>query len=553
MSRRFLIPILVFLVAGVSLQLVNQRVDRVRVELGIGHTSGSSVGVPPDLALIHTLLGGFRAWVINYLWIRASHLQDRGRIHEAAQLAEWISELSPRFDRVWSFQAYNLVYDVSQYAPTAQEGWVWVESGLDLVRSRGLRFNPLSWTLHQDLTFWFWSKIGTDTDPHAWYYRERLIVKWERILGAACRDEAALRKVAGSPFRARELNEQFPELEGKVGELLESLPQSRFWDSMDLGSWARDWLDERAPDFDSTNFEALIDCLRGYLLRQWFAMDPALMLALVRDFGPFDWRHHASHAAYWTLQGRLRALTLRADVRFERSDPILTELYRRDINFLSAIEQLLLRGRLRFDEERSGWISIPELEWRPLYRELRLGGLDFEEESTEVYKTKCCELLWLSYLAFGPSATEPLYQTLKAEFTDLDPLEGVVEKFLKALASSSEKPLVARFYCEYLFGWARFGKSAAEELEALNRVPLESVREGQSGVDFAALESDALSLYFLTPDSITAKGFVWRRASPAILKGLELATLRELEYLCQFYKVSIEEHFPGLKERLYGR
>ena len=69
------------------------------------------------------------------------------KFFEAAQLADWITDLEPHFAQVWVFQAWNMAYNISvkfkENAPgDYSDRWRWVQRGIDLLRDEGLRYNP---------------------------------------------------------------------------------------------------------------------------------------------------------------------------------------------------------------------------------------------------------------------------------------------------------------------------------------------------------------------------------------------------------------------------
>ena len=125
---------------------MQKSLNRDRVQLGL--TIGSPLqDAPPLLAFTTVALGGFRGLISNLLWIRANDLQMDDKYFEAAQLADWITDLEPHFAQVWVFQAWNMAYNISvkfkENAPgDYSDRWRWVERGIDLLRDRGLRYNP---------------------------------------------------------------------------------------------------------------------------------------------------------------------------------------------------------------------------------------------------------------------------------------------------------------------------------------------------------------------------------------------------------------------------
>jgi len=91
---------------------VQKSMDRDRVQLGLT-ISEPLQNAPPMLAFTTVALGGFRGLISNYLWMRANDLQLDDKYLEAAQLADWITDLEPHFATVWVFQAWNMAYNIS--------------------------------------------------------------------------------------------------------------------------------------------------------------------------------------------------------------------------------------------------------------------------------------------------------------------------------------------------------------------------------------------------------------------------------------------------------
>jgi len=103
------------------------------------------------LAFTTIALGGFRGLIASALWIRATDMGDKGKYFEQVQLADWITKLQPRFTGVWVNQAWNLVYNISIKFSDFRERWVWVRSGIELIRDQGLRYNPKEPLMYREL------------------------------------------------------------------------------------------------------------------------------------------------------------------------------------------------------------------------------------------------------------------------------------------------------------------------------------------------------------------------------------------------------------------
>ena len=304
-----------------------------RQELGIATDSEGTAQLPPDLALINAALGGFRSWAINFMWLRATKLQEEHRVHEAAQLAKWITALSPRFERVWTFQAWNLAFNISRQGQTEADRWRWVVDGLDLLRQRGIEINPLSLHLHAWLSYCFWFKVGGELDEAHRYFKHAHSLEWQQFLGTPPDEAEArlawFREIALAPSSLTELLEREPRfapiVDGLDGlgfaldrELLFRLSGAvatagSDGPSRDGREGALAPIGELLASQDLT--DGFLRFLRAKVLREHYHMDPYLMLDLMETLGPFDWRHECSQGAYWIAQGVLRRANQQREVR----------------------------------------------------------------------------------------------------------------------------------------------------------------------------------------------------------------------------------------------
>ena len=80
------------------------------------------------LAFTTVALGGFRGLISNFLWIRSNDLQLDDKFFEAAQLADWITDLEPHFSQVWAFQAWNMACNISVKFKDFADRWRWVRA-----------------------------------------------------------------------------------------------------------------------------------------------------------------------------------------------------------------------------------------------------------------------------------------------------------------------------------------------------------------------------------------------------------------------------------------
>lgn len=159
------------------------RIVAVSDERGMRYTDVSVEGAPPIVAL-GTAIGTLRGIIVDYLWIKATWQKQAGLFHEAMADADLITKLQPRFGEVWAFHGHNMAYNISVLTNTPEERWSWVKAGIDLVRNKGIRYNPNDLILYKELAFWFAHKVDSYSDDAHLHYKRELArggrCCWER-------------------------------------------------------------------------------------------------------------------------------------------------------------------------------------------------------------------------------------------------------------------------------------------------------------------------------------------------------------------------------------
>ena len=242
----------VFLVLAAALVLAagwsERRLNQDRERLGLT-TAATLQNAPPVLAFTTVALGGFRGLISNFLWIRANDLQQDDKFFEAAQLADWITDLEPHFATVWVFQAWNMAYNISvkfkENAPgDYSDRWRWVQRGIELLRDRALVYNPDEITIYQQLAWFFQHKMGANLDDANLYYKRQ---------------------------------------------------------------WAEDMMPFFGPQ--GTNFDGLIHPASAAARAQaesftnQYKINPVFAEKVNQEWGPLDWRTPEAHAIYWAALG----------------------------------------------------------------------------------------------------------------------------------------------------------------------------------------------------------------------------------------------------------
>jgi hypothetical protein len=105
------------------------------------------------------LLGGFRGIAVDWLWLQA---EEHKRDHDWDRLkntVELITKLQPHFLSIWTFQGWNLAYNVSVEWDAPADKYAWIKEGIKFVQE-GVNKNIRSPDLVWDTAWFYYHKLG---------------------------------------------------------------------------------------------------------------------------------------------------------------------------------------------------------------------------------------------------------------------------------------------------------------------------------------------------------------------------------------------------------
>ena len=513
-----------------------------------------SAGVPADVLLLQQTLGAFRGWAIDALWLKALQRRDQGQLHESMELSRWILKLQPYFPRVWNFQSWLLAFELALDTRDPAERWTWVKESVDLLRGPGLRANPRSSEIHDQLSYLFWFKIGGVQDDASPFFRQRLFQEWDRILG----------KESGNKIEVVNTLQRFSDLlktpDWQRGLTIEEKELLGFENSSEEGPYEVlvQVLSVLDQDRITTEQAELLDRLRCRVIVEAMNMSPRLMLQLNQWMGPIDWRVPAAHAVYWGVQGELRRETGEIDVDLTQdllADVLLSNHVR------IGLQQLILQGRPVLNRSTGELLTIGPLpEFLPVYLRA-LEELGNGQQIPDQFLGRTKELM-------GDTA-------LKAWLLEEDSLsEEILARLLRLEGASEEKvlqesirPLVDRL--------AQLVLQKLEPDEALKEItiPLQAstlvaaagggviseARRGQQlvetlekSLDQRERRSNSYFSFILALRSprasapLTVKSRIWQTLSEELRQEIDDATRSVLREDARLNDVEAEISFPGL-------
>lgn len=395
---------------GSSLLTTELSAEAGRAQLGYADRIEESD--PPEVA-VAIALGAFRGLFVNVLWLRATKLKEEGKFYESMELARTITRLQPRFPRVWIFQAWNMAYNISVATRTAEERWMWVKAGVDLLRKEGIPKNPNDMMIHRELAWIYNHKIQGWSDDANQYYKRRVAEEWTIALtpppprtGEQTTQERTrlfanwLRMIHEAPETLDEAVAQEPRVADLVRRLREEArlplgePLLRAYAMH--GAIANSWAGQRgliglSPDLHNqalvelaqdeslaNAWEVLLLHVRKRHITDELRMELPRMIRYTEKYGPLDWRHPSAHALYWSIRGVEEGLD-----RLNSEDFDLTNT---DRLVLHAAQELFRWGDLQYDLLSDTYFALPSEDFLPLYgrllrEELQQRATFFEERA----------------------------------------------------------------------------------------------------------------------------------------------------------------------------
>ncbi len=105
------------------------------------------------------LLGGARGIAANVLWTRAEELKREQDWDQMKATVDLITKLQPHFLSVWTFQGWNLAYNVSVEWDAPEDKYEWIKKGIKFLQD-GVKKNRKSPDLIWNTAWTYYHKIG---------------------------------------------------------------------------------------------------------------------------------------------------------------------------------------------------------------------------------------------------------------------------------------------------------------------------------------------------------------------------------------------------------
>ncbi len=372
---------------------------------------------PPLVAFTTVALGGFRGLLVDLLWVRLSRLQTEGKYFELVQLSDWITKLEPRSAAIWTFQAWNLSYNISVLMSNYEDRWRWVRHGVTLLRDEGLFYNRGSAKLYKELGWLFQHKIGSDSDQAHWLYKRKWYKDMDSVLNGPRPDYAAMHAIPTTHKKLMKFDD--------VKKLVEDIRSAQI-EPFDLRWISNDARTAKMNEILARHQEGgdkLIIFLRKSALINTYKLDLEKMEALEQKYGHLDWRIPETQSLYWAVCGLPYAKTA-----FERQS----------LNRMIFQSLIALFQRGRFIIEDGELANLPDLDIYPYVEEAFKDAFKSGTRITtfdEAYKNFLVDAMMLNFYYKRDAESRAIFARIKE--LDIPEIKGQTYESIIAFMSNA--------------------------------------------------------------------------------------------------------------------
>jgi hypothetical protein len=156
-NRQIVFALLIVLIFGAMWPytewLLRRKTDADLGEASIGQIDGGS------FLLKLAMIMGFRGVVADVLWNDSIELQKQQEWDKLKEKVDFITKLQPHFLSVWTFQGWNLAYNVASEWDDPADKYTWIKNGITFLR-QGVEKNRRSPDLIWDTAWTYYHKLG---------------------------------------------------------------------------------------------------------------------------------------------------------------------------------------------------------------------------------------------------------------------------------------------------------------------------------------------------------------------------------------------------------
>ncbi len=255
--------------------------------------------LPASMQVAGVALGPLKGLLVDILWWRSERLIENKEFFEALQLSDWITSLQPTYPSVWSYQGFNLAFNISYNFSDLDERWNWIHEGIKLLRNKGIKYNP-DWERNRDIRFElvhiFYRKIEGISDTESRKFQDKWTLEMLKYFERGNRRELEL--LAEAPKTYAEL------LKNPAVKILADQYQAQGRDlKFEIETNPPNYSSFKPENKENESYnQAILEViffLRRRAIEKELNMDVDRILKTDIEYGPLDWRTHHAQIIYW--------------------------------------------------------------------------------------------------------------------------------------------------------------------------------------------------------------------------------------------------------------
>ena len=255
--------------------------------------------LPASMQVAGVALGPLKGLLVDILWWRSERFMEDKEFFEALQLADWITSLQPTYPSVWSYQGFNLAFNISHNFSDLDERWNWIYEGIKLLRNKGLKYNP-DWYKNRDIRFElvhiFYRKIEGISDVESKKFQDMWTLEMMKYFERGNRRELELLADAPKTFEKLLENPGVKKIADQYLAQGKDLKAEIEVNPPTYASFKADIKENRS--YNKAIFD-IIMFLRRKAIETDLNMDVDRLLKTDIEYGPLDWRTHQAQIIYW--------------------------------------------------------------------------------------------------------------------------------------------------------------------------------------------------------------------------------------------------------------
>jgi hypothetical protein len=157
LNKKLIYGIMIVVLFGVMFPYT-EALARVKRDRDLGEAAIGQIDTGSFMMKLF-LLGGFRGIVADLLWLRAEDYKKEHDWDRLETTVELITKLQPHFLSIWTFQGWNLAYNVSVEWDAPEDKYTWIKQGIKFVQE-GVNKNRRSPDLVWDTAWFYYHKLG---------------------------------------------------------------------------------------------------------------------------------------------------------------------------------------------------------------------------------------------------------------------------------------------------------------------------------------------------------------------------------------------------------